>query len=75
MDPAELFFHKFFNLSSVKTKKEKKDEKKHRKNGDGEDEADSDGGVDSDDEDIDRMIEGEEQVRPRLAIRMQPPVC
>jgi hypothetical protein len=61
VDPAELFFHKFFNLSSTKTKKDKRDEKRARKHGDKDDEEDIEG-VDSDDEDIDKMIEGEEQV-------------
>ncbi len=65
---AELFFHKFYNLNAVKSKRDKADTKK-RKAGEADDDDEEDAGgaaaVDSDDEDIDKMIEGEEQVRGR----------
>lgn len=61
---AELFFHKFFNLSTVKSKRDKKAEEKRLKEEAAGDEADSDGlGSDVDDDDIDRLIEGHEKVR------------
>lgn len=63
---ADLFFHRFYNLASTKTKRERREEERQRRKEEGDD-ADDDGlGADSgDDDEIDRLIEREEQVRGR----------
>lgn len=60
---ADLFFHRFYNLASTKTKRERREEERQRRKEEGDD-ADDDGlGADSgDDDEIDRLIEREEQV-------------
>lgn len=59
VNPADLFFHKYYNLSAVRARKALAKKRKR----DGEDNDDSDGSLeDADDDELDEFMEDQEKV-------------